>query len=277
MRKGVRKIVYNGELKIEAYHFIGIMEAFPNHFHEYYTIGLIEDGERELSCKNHISRIKKGNILLFNPFDNHACTQTDNKSLEYRAFNISKETMLDLTEKITGKKEMVRFYKNAVLDDEIASRHRMLHKAIMEGGIEFNKKTSFEFIIRKLIKKYTLILDAQALSCQKEIENACSFIKQYYSKRIHLEEICQYAGLSKSTLLRGFMKEKGTTPWEYLENIRINKAKKMLKQGIAPVETALRTGFSSQSHFTNYFSRYMGLPPVAYQKIFPNKGKLYEK
>ena len=35
------------------------------------------------------------------------------------------------------------------------------------------------------------------------------------------------------------------------QNIRIGEAKKLLEQGLPPVEAALQTGFSDQSHFTN--------------------------
>ena len=53
-----------------------------------------------------------------------------------------------------------------------------------------------------------------------------------------------------------------------LENIRIGKAKKLLEQGVPPVEAALQTGFSDQSHFTNYFNRFIGLAPGIYRDIF---------
>ena len=52
MKKEVRTVVYDDELRIEAYRFEGIVQPFPNHFHEYYVIGFMEDGERVLSCKN---------------------------------------------------------------------------------------------------------------------------------------------------------------------------------------------------------------------------------
>lgn len=80
--------------------------------------------------------------------------------------------------------------------------------------------------------------------------------------------ICCHAGLSKSTLLRAFTKSKGVTPYCYLENIRIGAAKKLLEQGVAPIEADLQTGFSDQSHFTNYFNRFIGLAPGVYREIF---------
>lgn len=75
MSKEIRTVVYDDELRIEAYRFEGIVQPFPNHFHEYYVIGFMEKGERCLSCKNQEYVIKKGDIVLFNPGDNHSCVQ----------------------------------------------------------------------------------------------------------------------------------------------------------------------------------------------------------
>ena len=66
MKKEVRTVVYDDDLHIEAYRFEGIVQPFPNHFHEYYVIGFVEEGERALYCKNQEYTVKRGNILLFN-------------------------------------------------------------------------------------------------------------------------------------------------------------------------------------------------------------------
>ena len=94
---------------------------------------------------------------------------------------------------------------------------------------------------------------------------------------IYLDQICHLEGLSKSTLLRAFTKSKGVTPYSYLKNIRIGEAKKLLEQGLPPVEAALQTGFSDQSHFTNYFNRYIGLAPGVYREIFLMKENSEDK
>lgn len=44
MDKAIKTAVYDDELRLEAYRFDGIMQPFPNHFHEYYVIGLVERG-----------------------------------------------------------------------------------------------------------------------------------------------------------------------------------------------------------------------------------------
>lgn len=265
MKKEVRTVVRDDELKIEAYRFEGIVQPFPNHFHEYYVIGFVEDGERTLRCKNREYAIKKGDVLLFNPGDSHACTQSGG-TLDYRGFNISREVMLDLAEKIAGRREPPGFSRCVVSDQEAARRLRALHQLVMEGGP--GREEALPGLISLLLRRYGQPLADCVPERREEIEEACAFMERHYAERISLEQLCRRAGLSKSALLRAFTRSKGVTPYRYLENVRIGEARKLLEQGVPPIEAALRTGFSDQSHFTNYWSRLIGLSPGAYGEIF---------
>lgn len=126
-------------------------------------------------------------------------------------------------------------------------------------------------LISMLIQQYGQSFECCIPECRQEIELACEYMKQHFAERIYLDQICRYTGLSKSTLLRAFTKSKGVTPYRYLETIRISEAKKLLGQGMAPVDAAIQTGFADQSHFTNYFNSFIGLTPGCYNEIFsPN-------
>lgn len=273
MKKEIRTVVYDEELRIEAYRFEGTRQPFPNHFHEYYVIGFVEDGQRVLSCKNREYIIDKGSIVLFNPGDNHACVQRDEGTLDYRGFNISKEAMLDLAEEITGMRKLPGFSKNVIYDEEITYYLRLLHEMVMKENGGFCKEENLLFFISTLIQNYGQPFENCIPECRKEIEKACEFMEQHYAEHIYLDQICRYAMLSKSTLLRAFTKSKGITPYRYLENIRINEAKKLLGQGMSPLDVAIQTGFSDQSHFTNYFTSFMGLAPGMYREIFSDRKK----
>lgn len=277
MKKETRTVVYDDELQIEAYRFEGIVQPFPNHFHEYYVIGFVENGQRVLSCKNQEYTITKGDIILFNPGDNHACVQSDDGTLDYRGFNITKEVMLDLAEGVTGRMELPVFSTNVIFDEEVACYLHPLHQLVMKGYCEFGKEENLLLLISLLIQRYGQTSPSCIPECREEIEKACDFIEQHYADRIYLVQICRHTGLSKSTLLRAFTKSKGVTPYSYLVNIRIGKAKKLLEQGVPPIEAAMQTGFSDQSHFTNYFNRFIGLAPGLYRDIFLEKESAKEE
>lgn len=271
MKKELRTITYDNELQIEAYRLEGITQPFSNHFHEYYVIGIVENGTRRLTCKNQEYLIKRENILLFNPGDNHACIQSDEGTLDYRGLNISREVMLDLAEEVSGRRDLPGFSPNVIIDDEITCYLRPLHELVMKGSREFEKEENLLFLISLLIQRYGKSFQGCVPECRYEIEMACAYMERHHAEHIYLGQICQHAGLSKSTMLRAFTKSKGVTPYRYLENIRIGRAKKLLEQGRTPLEAALETGFSDQSHFTNYFSRFIGLTPGAYRDVFSDK------
>lgn len=175
MRKEIKTVVYDDELRLEAYRFEGVVQPFSNHFHEYYVIGFVEGGERCLSCRNQEYTIGKGNVILFNPGDSHACIQTDDGTLDYRGFNITKEVMLDLAEEVTGKRELPGFSQNVICDEEITCYLRPLHELVMNGLFEFGKEESLLFMLSLLIQRYGQPFEECIPECREEIEQACAF------------------------------------------------------------------------------------------------------
>lgn len=268
MRKEIRTICYDERLKIEAYRFENITQPFPNHFHEHYAIGLVESGERFLICRNKQFEIRDGDIIIFNPNDSHSCEESGKGALNYIGLNIPKETMLDVTHEITGTRELPFFAENVIKSRELSHYLIPLHKMITDGSTEFEKEEYLFLLVSLLIEKYSRSNSTAVPECIGEIESACGFMRQNYSEHISLDQICRHCGLSKSALLRAFTKSKGITPYRYLQTVRINEAKKLLEKGVMPLEAAMRTGFSDQSHFTAFFNMFIGLTPGAYREIF---------
>lgn len=268
MRQETRAVTYDDDLHLEACQFTGIAQPFPNHFHEYYVLGLMEAGQRVLSCKGAEYILGPGDILLFNPGDNHACTQSGGDTLDYRALNISRETMADLAGEVTDRRELPHFSQPVIRDEETACCLRSLHRLVMSGSPEFEKEECLLLLMSTLFRRYRQPPAADTPACREDVHRTCRFMESHYAQHISLEQLCRCAGLSRSALLRAFTAEKGITPYRYLENIRIGEARKLLEQGLTPVEAALRTGFSDQSHFANYFRRFIGLAPGTYRDIF---------
>lgn len=271
MKNGKRTVVFDEELHIEAYQLEGYVQPFPNHYHDYYVIGYMEAGERCMSCCKEESIVCKGDVILFNPEDNHGCSPHNNLPMDYRSLNIAPSVMRQLCEEITGEQKLPRFMVHQMRDEEVVCYLKPLFEMIMTSSKEFEKEEYLLLLLSLLIRKYSCPFEESMPESIKEIEEACSYMKEHYGESITLNQLVEVTHLSKSTLLRYFTLCKGVTPYRYLEMIRINEAKKLLEQGYSPMEAALQTGFSDQSHFTNYFSRFIGLPPGVYQDIFKKK------
>lgn len=268
MEQEKRTVRFDNDLKIEAFHFEGLMQKFPNHFHEYYVLGFVESGRRFLTCKNREYIINAGDLLIFNPLDNHACAQVDNNALDWRGLNIEKDVMRHIAEEITGKDTHPIFSSTVVHQSNAVPALKDLHNMIMKERKDFNKEETFYFLIEQLITDYTEPVVEALSQISREIQAVRDYMESNYTETISLADLSMVSGLNKYTLLRNFTMQRGITPYQYLSTIRVNKAKKLLELGISPVEAALQTGFTDQSHFSKFFKNFIGLTPKQYQDIF---------
>ena len=211
MKKEHKTVAYDETLQIEAYRLDRITQPFPNHFHEYYVIGFVARGGALLTCKNREFHVNTGSVVLFQPGDNHGRVKIDESTMDYWGLNIPQETMLTLTEEVTGKRELPGFTVNVLLDEEVNCYLRPLHEMIMAGAGDLDKEENLLLLISLLLRRYGQPFSRSIPPCRDEIECACRFIEEHYAERLSLEEICRCAGLSKSTLLRAFSREKGLT------------------------------------------------------------------
>lgn len=271
MKKEVRKIFFDEELRLEACFFEGISQPFPPHFHEYYVIGFIESGRRQLSVCGREYTAAEGDVLLFNPLDNHSCFGADGDTLTYGAFNVKPDVMEKLAAELTQMREPMRFSDNLIRDGDLFFSLKRLHELIFDASNGFEKEELFLLTFSQLIGEYSQAAENTSAECRGEIEEACLYMAENFSERISLETLCKITALSRAALVRAFTREKGISPYRYLENIRLNAARRLLEQGISPLDAALRTGFSDQSHFTNFFKAYIGLTPKQYCNIFKDK------
>lgn len=269
MNREVRTVVFDTDLQLEAYQFQGIMQKFPNHFHDYYVIGFIEQGKRHLVCNNQEYVLNTGDMIIFNPHDPHACEGIDGRTLDYRCINIQPEVMREYTREITGQDYLPNFTAPVLYQHELVSSLHDLHLMILEEQSDFGKEELLLLLLEQLLRDYA---DAESsVSSQDvtiEVKCICEYIESHYMESISLGELAERSGMSKYHLVRLFTRQKGISPYRYLETIRINQAKRLLEQGTLPLEVSAQTGFSDQSHFTNFFKKLIGLTPKQYHRIF---------
>lgn len=265
----LRTARYDPELTVEAYQFLGVMQAFPNHFHEHYVIGFIERGRRNLRVRGNYHLTAPGDLLLFNPGENHACEAHDGQPLDYRCLNIDPEVMAKAAREIFDSEGLPQFRQAVVFHCEFIDELRELHAMVLHGERGVRKEERFYFLLEQLLRDYAQTGEReQPAEPRAEVKAVCDYLFAHASEQISLDALGAIAGLSKYHLLRAFTKETGITPYSYLETIRIDRAKALLRQGISPAEAALTAGFSDQSHFSNAFKRFIGLTPGQYRRVF---------
>jgi transcriptional regulator GlxA family with amidase domain len=104
--------------------------------------------------------------------------------------------------------------------------------------------------------------DAAVARCQ-------SLIQERFRENDALAQAVAATGIPERTLKRRFKAATGTTPIDYLQNLRIEEAKRLLECGELPVdEIGYTVGYEESSFFRRLFKRVVGLPPSRYRRMF---------
>ena len=95
------------------------------------------------------------------------------------------------------------------------------------------------------------------------------WLEETGTKDNSLADMAQHAGMGERTFLRRFRKATGMTTTDYIQRLRVGRAREMLQSTSAPIDTiAWHVGYSDPAAFRKVFVRVVGLTPGDYRRRF---------
>ncbi len=84
-------------------------------------------------------------------------------------------------------------------------------------------------------------------SNDKVISDALEFMRSHYSEKIDIEAVAKHVGYNVHHFIRRFHSIMGITPYSYLRNIRLTKARYLIAEGVTLAKAADQVGYESAS------------------------------
>ncbi|MFI2856585.1 helix-turn-helix transcriptional regulator [Paenibacillus sp. JSM ZJ436] len=113
--------------------------------------------------------------------------------------------------------------------------------------------------------------DVPSSAHSKMIKNTVTCIQANLEESWNLAKLAQISGMSTSYFHSVFTKVMQQTPNQYINELRLEKAKKMLLTTDASIlDIAMRCGFGSSAYFGFLFKKKTGVSPIHFRKIYSN-------
>lgn len=96
-----------------------------------------------------------------------------------------------------------------------------------------------------------------------------AYINNNLEKKITLEDLAARMHMHPNYFIRLFKSKMGTTPLNYINTLKTERAKSLLENTMLPVsEVMLQVGCEDLSSFSNFFKHYTGYNPQSFRKSF---------
>lgn len=184
---------------------------------------------------------------------------------------------LELIKKENPNKEIIML---TAYDD-----FEFIHKVLVLGGSDYIlkpiKPNKITEIVNSIIDKiennkgsventdYNFIKNSEIGFEEKEniVEKVSKYIDDNMDKMLKLEELASICNLSPGYFSRIFKKETGKTVITYINEKKVEKAKKLLKESKEPIiNISLDLGFDDCGYFIRVFKKITGLTPKAFRE-----------
>lgn len=251
------------ELLKARYH----QKQFSKHVHEGYCIGVIEEGAQSFFRTGQLHTAPKGDIILVNADEIHTGSSAVESGWGYRAIYPTPEMLLEISQDFFTIKNSVPWFTNAVIHDVgLAQQLSLLFDLLEQKENTLLKESMYLSTLARLIGKYgrAKVTPLNLPEACKKIELVKELLASFPERNFSLTELAHYVGLSPWHFLREFKKCTGLPPHSWLVQIRLHKARQLLKYGHSIAMTAQNCGFSDQSHLTRHFKKAMGVTPSQY-------------
>jgi AraC-like DNA-binding protein len=242
----------------------GITRSMPRQISQEYMIGVIEQGQANVTYRGKSYNIDGGCFMLLHPGESFS---REGSTKHPRTVRMLLAEPQFLKRQISNLKatdtELPQFKHTIDSNYKIVKAFSKIHRALENASTRLERDCWLQEIVALLLK-HCIAEDAQQpLSSQESerIKLVKTLLTERFKENISLDELATHIKLSPYRLNRIFSLEVGIPPHAFLNQIRVRHAKIMLEQGVPIAETAIESGFYDQAHLTRHFKRLMGFTP----------------
>lgn len=238
---------------------------FAPHFHDTYVIGVTETGYEAYVQEGRSAISGPGGVRMIAPGEAHSGGPADERGWRYSAFYPSVAVVRQAAG-LDPEGPAIMFKPQA--RDEIG--FKLVRQAVAALTSPAGRLEQEDAVFAALAHLTALYGDAEvaapARAGRAQIQRAYEEMRERLAEDVTLGDLAETAGLSVFALVRGFRKAYGLPPAAMLIQMRVERAKQMLRAGAPPATVAHACGFYDQSHLNRMFKARVGASPGSYAR-----------
>lgn len=260
------------------------------HMHDYIQIAYVVRGVCNHHFKDKTLTVGKGDLFIIPPGQAHSINTIEHKDLELVLLDFMPAFLGDQLKPFSRSlfHHVVQYEKAGASSEwlqpwqHISQEKQLLVEQLLQDiQDEFEmKEEGFEFSIQMNVVKLLILIDREFRKLERKRQDSVkervpcqSFhdvirhIHENYAQDIPLEQGAYIANMTPAYFSHLFKKTTGSTFVEYVHEVRIERAKEMIRiNAHTMTQICFQVGFRHLSHFIRTFKKRTGMTPTEYKK-----------
>ncbi|HKQ98661.1 MAG TPA: AraC family transcriptional regulator [Candidatus Polarisedimenticolia bacterium] len=250
------------------YRGTAVTHPYPPHWHDELHLCAYDAGTGFVGWYGRSDRVVPGDLLLTPPGVVHSNWVEAGASVTFRSLYLPLAVLRAAAIPITGRAaDAERFSGARPRDPELARAFRALHRGVEAEAPPLERDGLLFNLMQSLYATGPGGSRASRPPAAEPdgVRRAREYLHDHRDEPIGLADLSRVASLSPYHLHRAFRRATGLPPHAYLVRLRVNRARDLLRRGVAPAEVAHAAGFADQSHLTRHFRRLVGVTPARFR------------
>lgn len=242
--------------------------VFERHSHDCFTIGVTAQGIQRFRCKGQRHDSRPGEIVLFNPDEDHDGQRGGADGFRYATWSLDQAFLLSCLDPDAGLAGVPYFAAPHVADPALAAAFTQMTRALLDTPHDaLRAEVLLRGFVGTLLARHgeQVQVAAPRDAGIARLLRVKAYIRVHFQRALSVAELAGVAGLSRAHLTRAFTKAFHTPPHVYVNALRIAHAKNLLRGGMPLAQVASVCGFADQSHFARRFKGAIGVSPAAWR------------
>ncbi len=251
---------------IEALHARFVDHEYRPHSHRTWTIAVVQRGAARFEVDSTRQRADAGELFVLEPEAVHTGMAAVPEGWAYKVLYVEPSVLHDWAEGDGPAPRAARWvvFRDHALRASLLRAHATL--AVDASGLAVEER-----VLEAIVRLRPHLRGAVAAGRRERGEHAAVrrarlHLQERWDQPVSLAELAGVAGLSRFELIRRFRQQNGFTPHAFQRDLRIDRARAMLGDGMPPAGVAAACGFADQPHLSRVFKRLVGVTPGAYAR-----------
>ena len=235
------------------------------HVHSEMVVAVTESGGAIIKSRGIEAEARPDRLFVLNPGEVQSAHMGGSRRWVYRSLYFGENTLEDICRGL-GLTKKPSFASSAIDDMGLVAEFRSLHAALEQGGTVCEIRESLIQVFAHMCERCgspAPPIDAGS-DDSALFRKVAAVARAHRLDELHLDELAAVADLTVFQLIRLFKRVAGLTPHAYLVQLRLDDARRHLRNGMPIAEAAMAAGFYDQSSLTNHFRRTYGITPRQY-------------